>query len=127
VPEFCKSVRDSQSVKIFEFFKLDNETDIFKLTAYTESVDYFILDASYSDGEILHILSSKSGKLKISDFLFLSSSTDAKNIESFLKEVPSYEFDVNSSIEKSSKRKDYNKMSAFIKGTRGLIVVVRTW
>ncbi|WP_369698028.1 hypothetical protein [Candidatus Endomicrobiellum trichonymphae] len=30
-PEFCKFVRDRQCVKIFKFFKLDNETDILKL------------------------------------------------------------------------------------------------
>ncbi|WP_015423501.1 phosphoribosylanthranilate isomerase [Candidatus Endomicrobiellum trichonymphae] len=111
VPEFCKFVRDRQSVKIFKFFKLDNETDILKLTAYTESVDYFVLDVSYSDVEIAkfnHTLISKAGELKIPFFVSLSASADAKNIESFLKEVTPYGFNADSSIERSPKRKDYD-------------------
>jgi Holliday junction resolvasome RuvABC ATP-dependent DNA helicase subunit len=56
------------------------------LTIYAERVDYFILDAFYSDGEIVHTLSSKAGELKIPIFTFLSSGTDAKNIESFFEE-----------------------------------------
>ncbi len=123
VPEFCKSVRDRQSVKIFKFFKLDNETDILKLTAYTESINYFVLDVSYSDGEIVkfnHILASKAGKLKIPVFISLRVSTDAKNIENFLKEVTPFGFDTYSSPESSPKRKDYYRISGFIKGTRRL-------
>jgi hypothetical protein len=74
------------------------------------------------NGEIANILASKRGKLKFPVFIPLSSSsTDAKNIESFLREVISYAFDVDLSIEKSPKRKDYDRMSVHTdEGSRGL-------
>jgi uncharacterized protein YaiI (UPF0178 family) len=60
------------------------------LTVYAESVDYFILDVSYSDGEIVYIFASKTVKLKTPVFISRGGSYDAKNIEIFLKKYPAH-------------------------------------
>jgi phosphoribosylanthranilate isomerase len=91
------------------------------LTPYTNSVDYFVLGTSHSDAGIVKLncaLSSKTKELKVP--FFISDSISTENIKDLLEEFIPHGFDADSFIERSPKRKDYDKMSSFIKGVHGL-------
>ena len=120
-PEFCKSVKDTQCVKIFKFFKLNSVEDVFVTEPYKYVIDYFVLDVSYMyDGQTKFnydvVLKTEEFKIPI----FISGGIVDKDIKDFLDKTSLYGFEADSSVERLPKRKDYDKMSAFIKAAHGL-------
>ncbi|MDR1418484.1 MAG: phosphoribosylanthranilate isomerase [Endomicrobium sp.] len=115
-PEFCKSIKESQNIKIFKYFKVNQESDILKFSSYKDSIDYFILNISCENGQICktkHDIILKIMDLKVP--VFIDVTTNFDDIKNFIKSVNPYGFDAGSLIERLTKRKDYDKMNTFIK------------
>lgn len=120
-PEFCKDAKGNFGVKVFKYFKLKNEEDISNLTSYVGNVDYFVLDITYDDGENVkynYDLASKAGNLNVP--FFISGIIMPEDIKEILDEVAPFGIEGDSVIERLPKRKDYDKMSTFIKYAHGL-------
>jgi phosphoribosylanthranilate isomerase len=120
-PEVCKTVRDGQGAKVFKFFKLNSIEDVLVLEHYKDTVDYLVLDVSYMYGQQAKfnydiVLKAKEFKIPI----FISGNIVTEDIEKFLDKTSPYGFEADMSVERLPKRKDYDKMSAFIRATHGL-------
>jgi phosphoribosylanthranilate isomerase len=120
-PEFCKAAQEELGVKVFKYFKLEGaEAALLKLQPYIGNVDYFIIDVSYTDGEALKYdfeLASKAAALKVPVFISAIAQDD---VESALETAAPFGLDADTGIERLPKRKDYDKMNAFIRYTHGL-------
>jgi len=120
-PEFCKAAQEGLGVKVFKFFKLANESDLLKLQPYVGNADYFVLDVSFNDGETVkynYELASKAGGYKVP--FFISGSITPEDIEPATEAAAPFGFDGDTGIERLPKRKDYDKMNAFIRYSHGL-------
>ncbi|MCL2144187.1 MAG: phosphoribosylanthranilate isomerase [Endomicrobia bacterium] len=121
-PEFCKAVQEGLGVKVFKFFKLEgDESALLKMQPYTGNADYFVIDVSYLDGETAKYnfeLASKAAGLKIP--VFITGSITPEDVESALETAAPFGLDADTGIERLPKRKDYDKMNAFIRYTHGL-------
>ena len=120
-PEFCKAAREGLGVKVFKFFKLENEESLLPLENYAGNVDYFVFDVSYTDGETVkqnYALAAKAANIKVP--FFISGSIKPEDIEEALEIAIPFGIDGDSGIERLPKRKDYDKMNAFIRYTHGL-------
>ncbi|MDR1087502.1 MAG: phosphoribosylanthranilate isomerase [Endomicrobium sp.] len=119
--EYCKTVKDSQNVKIFKFSKVNSNEDMLQVESYKDVVDYLVLDVAYKDGEQTKF--NYDIVLKIQGFkipVFISGDIVAEDIKGFLDKTSPYGFEANESVERLPKRKDYDKMSSFIKAAHGL-------
>ncbi|MCL2799050.1 MAG: phosphoribosylanthranilate isomerase [Endomicrobia bacterium] len=120
-PEFCKAAREGLGVKVFKFFKLENDESLLPLESYIGSVDYFVFDVSYADGEAVkqnYALVAKAGNLKVP--FFISGQIKPEDIPETLEIAVPFGIDGDSGIERLPKRKDYDKMNAFIRYSHGL-------
>ncbi|MDR2399855.1 MAG: phosphoribosylanthranilate isomerase [Endomicrobium sp.] len=119
--EYCKTVKHSQNVKIFKFFKVTSNEDILQVESYKDVIDYLILDVAYKDGEQTKF--NYDIVLKIQDLkipVFISGDIVGDDVKGFLDKASPYGFEANESVEGLPKRKDYDKMSSFIKAAHGL-------
>ncbi|MCL1972714.1 MAG: phosphoribosylanthranilate isomerase [Endomicrobia bacterium] len=121
-PEFCKAAQEGLRVKVFKYFKLEgDESSLLKMQPYIGHVDYFIIDVSYIDGETVKYnfaLASKAAELKVP--VFISGSLTPEDVENALEIAAPFGLDADTGIERLPKRKDYDKMNAFIRYTHGL-------
>jgi len=120
-PEFCQNLRSSCSVKVFKRFKIDDENSLLQLQAYAANVDYFVLDASYTENEILkhkYELVLKAADYKVP--IFISGGISVDDIKDAIEKAAPYGIDGGSKLERLPKRKDYDKMNAFIRYGHGL-------
>jgi len=122
-PEICDEARRALGVKVFKFFKIENENDILKLQPYAGSADYFVVDVSIAEDESgafkhNYELASKAADLKVP--IFISGRVTPEDIEEAVEKAAPYGFDGDSGIERLPKRKDYDKMNAFIRYSHGL-------
>lgn len=119
-PEFCKTLKD-EGLKVFKFFTLASEEDLIKLESYAGNVDYFVLDVSYVDGETTkynYELAYKAGNLKVP--VFVSGNITQDDVKEAMEKAVPFGIDGDKGIERLQKRKDYEKMSVFIKYAHGL-------
>lgn len=121
-PEFCKAAQEGLDVKVFKYFKLEGgESALLKLQPYAGNVDYFVIDVAYPDGELIKYdfdLASKAAGLNVP--VFISGSITPDDIEEALDKAAPFGLDADTGIERLPKRKDYDKMNAFIRYTHGL-------
>ncbi|MDR1696289.1 MAG: phosphoribosylanthranilate isomerase [Endomicrobium sp.] len=120
-PGFCKTVRDELGVKVFKFFRLENDESLLPLESYAGNADYFVFDASFADGETMkqnYALAAKAGNLKVP--FFMSGQIKPEDIAQVLEAAVPFGIDGDSGIERLPKRKDYGKMNAFIRYAHGL-------
>jgi len=120
-PEFCQNLRSGCGVKVFKRFKIDDENSLLQLQAYAASVDFFVLDASYSENEILkhkYELILKAAEYKVP--IFISGGISVDDVKEAIEKAVPYGIDGGSELERLPKRKDYDKMNAFIRYGHGL-------
>lgn len=120
-PEFCKAAKEGLGVKVFKFFKLDDETSLSKLEPYAGNADYFLLDVSYLEAEkVKHNfeLASKAASFNVP--FFISGRIAAEDVKEALDKAVPFGIDGDTGIERLPKRKDYDKMNSFIKYSHGL-------
>ena len=120
-PEFCNAAREALSVKVFKSFKLENEESLANLAPYASSVDYFILDVSYMDGEVVKQnfeLAAKASQFNVP--FFIAGNITKDDVKRALEIATPFGIDGDSGIERLPKRKDYDKMNDFIRFGHGL-------
>lgn len=122
-PEFCNAAREGLGVKVFKRFKLegDESSALLNLQPYIGNVDYFVIDVSYCDGDIVKYnfeLASKAAGLNVP--VFISGSITPEDVKEALDTAAPFGLDADTGIERLPKRKDYDKMNAFIRYTHGL-------
>jgi phosphoribosylanthranilate isomerase len=119
-PEFCQAARQGLDVKVFKYFKLNNDSDILKLQPYISNADYFVIDVSYLDGETLKHNFDTAAKAVALGVPVIIAGVGSADIKEAVEKAAPYAIDADSLIERLPKRKDYDKMNEFIRYSHGL-------
>jgi phosphoribosylanthranilate isomerase len=120
-PEFCQNLRSSNGVKVFKRFKIEDENSLLKLQRYAANADYFVLDASYDDNGTLkhrYELIAKASEFKVP--VFIAGEIAVDGVKEAIEKTSPFGIDGGSQLERLPKRKDYDKMNAFIRYGHGL-------
>ncbi|MDR1941395.1 MAG: phosphoribosylanthranilate isomerase [Endomicrobium sp.] len=118
--QFCQNIGSAYGVKVFKRIKIDDETSLPQLQSYVSNADYFIIDASYAEGEIIkhrYELISKAMDFKVPIFVC---GVGVEDVKEALEKTSPYGIDAGSRLERLPKRKDYDKMNDFIRFAHGL-------
>jgi phosphoribosylanthranilate isomerase len=117
--EYCRELKAAlPAVKVIKAFRVQDETSLAGLAVYSEAAEYYLLDAFVPEvpggtgatfNWDLAVKAKESGKL-----LFLSGGLNPDNVQEAIGKVKPFAVDVCSGIERSPKRKDYDKMKDFI-------------
>jgi phosphoribosylanthranilate isomerase len=117
--EYCRDLKAAlPAIKIIKAFRVQDETSLAGLAVYNEIAEYYLLDAFVPEvpggtgatfNWDLAVKAKDSGKP-----LFLSGGLNPENVQEAIGKVKPFAVDVCSGIERSPKRKDYDKMKDFI-------------
>lgn len=118
-PEYIRELKERfPQVKIMKAFRIADEKDLEEIPNYKELVDFILLD-SKSEEELGGTgksfdwkLAKKAKKFEIP--IFLAGGLNAENVKKAIKTVAPYCVDVASGVERTPRRKDFNKMMNFI-------------
>ncbi len=123
-PDYCKKVKDATGCRLIKAFRIEGEGSLLALSEYRDSADYFLLDA-YVEG-----VPGGTGEsfnwdaaARAADFgkqIFLAGGLTPDNVGEAIEKACPFAVDVASGVERLPRRKDYDKMSAFIRHARGL-------
>lgn len=121
-PEFCKALQIALGVKVFKLMKYTSAMDILNLKPYIGNIDYFILDVSQTDeqGNITVSFDALKEVLQLNVPFFVTGNISSENVEKLMETVTPYGVEADTSIERKQRRKDFDKMSLFIKKAHGL-------
>lgn len=118
-PQYCQQLKNFNSeLKIIKAFRMKSEETLEILAPYQNMVDFFLLDAYVP--EVLGGTGTVFNwdlAVKAKDYgkpIFLSGGLNQDNVVSAIEKVRPFAVDVCSGIERSAKRKDYQKMKEFI-------------
>ncbi len=115
-PQYCSQLKTMCPVEIIKAFKIKNEDSLCRLDDY--AVDYYLLDAwvpgmEGGTGETFNwevaLKARETGKR-----IFLAGGLNPENVEEAVRTVKPYAVDVASGVEKSVRKKDYQKMKDFL-------------
>ena len=121
-PEFCKALQIALGVKVFKLMKYTSAMDILNLKPYIGNIDYFILDVSQIDeqGNITVSFDALKEVAQLNVPFFVTGNISSENVGSLMETVTPYGVEADTSIERKQRRKDFDKMSLFIKKAHGL-------
>ncbi len=118
-PDYCRQLKEAlPEAKIIKAFRIQDEASLAPMSSFSEAADYFLLDAYVPEipggtgvtfNWELAVKAKELGKL-----VFLSGGLNPENIQEAIEKVKPFAVDVCSGIERSPKRKDYDKMKDFI-------------
>ncbi len=117
--EYCRQLKEAiPGIKIIKAFRVKDETILDALRPYLEIADYFLLDAYVEDvaggtGAIFNWDLAVKAK-ELGKPVFLAGGLTPENVQEAMDKVKPFAADVASGIERSPKRKDYDKMKDFI-------------
>jgi phosphoribosylanthranilate isomerase len=124
LPEYCAQVRAIQAeLKIIRAFRIQDESSLEQIREYDSVSDYYLLDA-YVPGQPGGTGQTFNWELavKAKDIgkpVFLSGGLTPDNVREAVDKVKPFAVDVASGVEKTTRRKDYQKMKDFIQKVRG--------
>ena len=117
--EYCQQLKEViPGIKLIKAFRIKDETVIESMKPYLEIADYFLLDAYVEDvaggtgatfNWDLAVKAKELGKP-----VFLAGGLTPENVQEAVDKAKPFAVDVASGIERSPKRKDYDKMKDFI-------------
>jgi phosphoribosylanthranilate isomerase len=117
--EYCQQLKEAiPGIKIIKAFRVKDETILDSMRPYLEIADYFLLDAYVEDvtggtgatfNWDLAVQAKELGKP-----VFLAGGLTPDNVQEAVDKVKPFAVDAASGIERSPKRKDYDKMKDFI-------------
>lgn len=117
--EYCQQLKEAiPGIKIIKAFRVKDETILEVMRPYLGVADYFLLDAYVEDvaggtgatfNWDLAVKAKELGKP-----VFLAGGLTPDNVQEAMDKVKPFAADVASGIERSPKRKDYDKMKDFI-------------
>ncbi len=124
--EYCQQLKEAvPGIKIIKAFRIKDETILETMKQYLEIADYFLLDAFVED------MAGGTGAtfnwelaIKAKEFgkpIFLAGGLTPENIQEAGDKVKPFAVDVASGVERSPKRKDYDKMKEFITKAKSAI------
>jgi phosphoribosylanthranilate isomerase len=124
-PEKCRRIKEMLSLPVIKAFKVKDETIIETIRNYLLDIDYILLD-TYVEGmdggtgvvfnwDIAAKISKEYEKP-----VFLAGGITPENVVSAIEKVSPYGIDVASGVERSPRRKDYDKMRSLILSAKGL-------
>ncbi len=121
-PEFCKALQIALGVKVFKLMKYTSATDILNLKPYVGNIDYFILDVSQTDeqGNITVSFNALKEVAQLNVPFFVTGNISSDNVSDLMEQITPYGVEADTSIERKQRRKDFDKMSLFIKKAHGL-------
>lgn len=121
-PEFCKALQVALGVKVFKLMKYTSAMDILNLKSYVGNIDYFILDVSQTDeqGNISVSFDALKEVAQLNVPFFVTGNISSDNVSDLMEIVTPYGVEADTSIERKQRRKDFDKMSLFIKKAHGL-------
>lgn len=121
-PEFCKALQVALGVKVFKLMKYTSAMDILNLKPYVGNIDYFVLDVSQTDeqGNISVSFDALKEVAQLNVPFFVTGSISSDNVSDLMEIVTPYGVEADTSIERKQRRKDFDKMSLFIKKAHGL-------
>lgn len=121
-PEFCKALQVALGVKVFKLMKYTSAMDILNLKSYVGNIDYFVLDVSQTDeqGNISVSFDALKEVAQLNVPFFVTGNISSDNVSDLMEIVTPYGVEADTSIERKQRRKDFDKMSLFIKKAHGL-------
>ncbi|MBL0058363.1 MAG: phosphoribosylanthranilate isomerase [Elusimicrobia bacterium] len=117
-PDDCRAIAGELEVLLIKAFRVAEEKDLDPLAAYKDVVGYFLLDTRVEGlaggtGQTfpwdLAVRARAFGKP-----VFLAGGLTPENVAQAIETAQPFAVDVASGVEKSPKRKDYEKMKKFI-------------
>lgn len=122
-PELCNALK-SAGLKVIKAIRIRDDSSMNHLPSFIGCVDYFLLDA-YSEeslggtGETFPW--EMAGRAKEYEIpIFLAGGLTVENVRKAVKEVRPFAVDTASGVERSPRRKDPDKMRAFIQQARSV-------
>lgn len=118
-PDFCRQLKEAiPGIKIIKAVRMKDESSLSMLQPYAEYTDYFLLDAFVEGvpggtGETFNWDLAVKAK-EIGKPIFLSGGLRPDNVQEAAEKVKPFAVDVASGVERTPKRKDYDKMKEFI-------------
>ena len=121
-PEFCKALQVALGVKVFKLMKYTSAMDILNLKPYVGNIDYFVLDVSQTNeqGNISVSFDALKEVAQLNVPFFVTGNISSDNVSDLMEIVTPYGVEADTSIERKQRRKDFDKMSLFIKKAHGL-------
>ena len=121
-PEFCKALQIALGVKVFKLMKYTSAMDILNLKPYVGNVDYFVLDVSQTDeqGNVSVSFEPLKEVAQLNVPFFVTGNISSDNVSDLMETVTPFGVEADSTIERKQRRKDFDKMSSFIKKAHGL-------
>ncbi len=122
-PQYCSEIHSSNSeLKIIKAFRIKDESSLENISGYSDFVDYYLLDTYVPEQ------AGGTGKtfnwefaIKAKTFgkpVFLSGGLTPDNVKEAIQKVHPFSVDVASGVEKTPRRKSYEKMKEFIQKVR---------
>ena len=123
-PDYCRSVKEKTGCPVIKVFHIEGEGSLVDLADYKDTVDYFLLDACVEGvpggtGETFN-WDAAAHAADFGKHIFLAGGLTPENVGNAIEKVAPFAVDVASGVERLPRRKDYEKMSAFIRHARGL-------
>ena len=122
-PEYCAEIHAVQGeLKVIKAFRIKDEARLERIPEYASFTDYYLLDAYVPDqlggtGQIFNWELAVKAKA-LGKPVFLSGGLTPDNLKEAIDKVKPFAVDVASGVEKTSRRKDYDKMKDFIQKAR---------
>ena len=123
-PDACKAIKDATGLRVMKAFRVADESIVATIQSYVDVVDYILLDA-YVEGEHGGTGTTFNWDIavKIKDLgkpMFLAGGLTPDNVGEAVEKVNPFAVDTASGVERLPRRKDYDKMKAFIRAAKGL-------
>jgi len=117
-PEDCLAISGKLEAFLIKAFRVGEETDLAALEVFKDAVSYFLLDARV-EGQLGGTGQSFPWEWAVKAKglgrpIFLAGGLSPENAAQAVEQVQPFAVDVASGVEKSPKRKDYDKMKKFI-------------
>ncbi|MFC1501717.1 phosphoribosylanthranilate isomerase [Elusimicrobiota bacterium] len=123
-PEYCLEAASETSLPVIKAFRIKDESSLEQINAYKDVVNYFLLDTYVpgepgGTGEVFNWDLAVKVK-ELNKPIFLAGGLNPDNVASAIEKVQPYAVDVSSGVERLTRRKDFDKVSKFVRGARGL-------
>lgn len=121
-PEDCRAIAEKLETPLIKVFRVGEEKDLEGIAAFEGAVQYLMLDARV-DGQpggtgqtFPWELAAKAKFARLP--VFLAGGLTPDNVADAIEAAQPFAVDVASGVEKSPKRKDYDKMKKFIEAAK---------
>ena len=123
-PEYCRDISARTGLPVIKAFRVADEQTIAGLAAYAGAAHYFLLDAYAPDAPggtgvafnwDLAVKAKECGTP-----VFLAGGLTPENVAEAVAKVMPFAVDVASGVERLPRRKDYDRLSQFVRRARGL-------